>query len=519
MKSDFITALAGYFIKKEYFHPILNGNESLDFSKGANLIKDFNGTTVLLEIIDADMLSSQQIAVVMENGAELINKLNGKNATLFRLFLFDKEPDTDKLDIITQRQVDITSERKFLKTLSVNISEGTVQKHFNVPTFDAKIVKTVKHFFSRKIDKSGTTVEDIYKLLEQRKKDYEIQMKVKKPWLTYGIIGVNVLLWLVIKLISLKSGLDYSNYLNPFGAKVNSLIMQGQYWRFITPMFLHADEIHLAVNCYSLYIVGSQIERIYGRFKFSLIYFVAGILGNIVSFGFSLNPAVGASGAIFGLMGAMLFFALKRPSLLKSSFGANLITTIVINLAYGFFNSQIDNNAHMGGFVGGFLTTGVISVSKEETRRDKIVRIVSLIMAIIVTISATIYGFSNERNKLLPMLTELQTMQTKEDWAGVEKLGEDIIALKPSNKNIRIETLWHITAAEYMQYKFDEAILHGNQLLEESPAKGNYILGVIYYSSSQYDTARQYLQKAKELKAPYTDEINQILSDIEAKIK
>lgn len=519
MKNSFITALAGYFIEKEYFHPVIADNEALDFSKGiASLIKDFNGTTVLLEIIDADMFSSQQIASSMEQGAELINKLNGRNATAFKLFLFDGEPESDKLGIITEGQVDITSERKFLKTLSINISEGTVRKHFSVPAFDAKIVSTVKRFFSRKLDKVGTTAEDILKLLEQRNKDYEVQMKVKKPWLTYGIIIVNILVWLLIKLISFRSGIAYTNYLEPFGAKINSLIIQGQYWRFVTPMFLHADEIHLALNCYSLFIVGSQVEKIYGRFKFSLIYFVAGILGNIVSFAFSINPAVGASGAIFGLTGAMLFFAMKRPSLLKSSYGVNLITTIVINLAYGFMNSRIDNSAHMGGFVGGFLITGVVATSKEETKRDKLVRIVSLIMALMVTTAATLYGFNNQNNKVVPMLTELQTLYGKEDWAGAEEIGEDIIALNPSDKNIRIETLWDITASEFNQQKYEEAISHGNQLLKESPANGNYLLGVIYYSTAQYDSARQYLQKAKELDAPYTDNINQILSDIETKV-
>lgn len=517
MKNSLITSLVGYLIEKEYFNLISPETEELDFSSGTtSLIKDFHGTSVLLEIIDADRMDSLQIAMSMEHGTALINNINGRNATMFKLFLFENQPDTEKLDIISKGQADITSERKFLKAFSVNASEGTVQKHFKVPAFDANIVRTVKGFFSKKLDKNGVTVEDIQKLIENRKKDYEIQLKVKKTWLTYGIIVINIVVWLIIKLVSIRTGQSYSDLLVPFGAKINSYILQGQYWRFFTPMFLHADEIHLAVNCYSLFIVGSQVEKLFGRGRFAFIYLFSGMLGNIVSLAFSINVAVGASGAIFGLMGAMLFFALKRPSLLKSSFGANLITTVVINLAYGFMNSRIDNNAHLGGFAGGFLTTGIVYNSKEETSRDRLVKVVSLIMAVIVTMAATLYGFNNQNSKIVPILTEMQTFETQENWAQAEKLGEDIMDLSPSSKNIRTSMLWSITRAEINQQKYQEGMPHAEQLVKISPVDGHFLLGFIYFNTAQYDAAREHLQKAKELESPYIDTINQMLSNIES---
>jgi rhomboid protease GluP len=490
----------------------------LDFSRGSvSLIKDFKGTTVLLEIIDGDLAGPLELVQSMEHGAQFINNLNGRHATIFKLFLFNNRAEEEKLKIITDGQVDAVTERKFLKSLSINIEGRNIQKHFSVPAFDANIVKTVKRYFSKNLDKSGATLESIEKLLERRKKDFDIQFKAKKPWLTYGLITINILVWLILKLISVKNGVSYDTLLDPFGAKVNSLIMQGEYWRFITPMFLHGDEIHLALNCYSLYIVGSEVERLYGHRNFSIIYFISGILGCIVSFAFSLNTSVGASGAIFGLLGAMLFFAIKRPALLKSSFGANLITNLVINLAYGFMNSRIDNHGHIGGLVGGFLTTGVVYTSREKTSRDKLLKIVSLIMVLAFSIAGLFYGFTNKENKSAEMLTRIETLHTQKNWTEAEKLGEEVLSGKPSNRYITSTALWYLTLSEFYQEKYDEAINHGELLTSESPPDGHYLLGRIYYQAKKYDKAREHLQKANELGSPNTEVINTILADIKSK--
>ncbi len=518
MKDSFLTSLVSYLVEREYFNLITSETGTLDFSSGTiSLIKDFQGASVLLEIIDGDTASREQLAHSMEHGAQIINNLNGRNATIFKLFMFDDHAEEEKLNIITNGQVDIEAERKFLKTLSISIEGRTIQKHFSVPSFDANIVRAVKRFFSKNLDKTGATVESIEKLLEQRKKDFEIQLQAGKPWLTYGLIVVNVLVWLLLKLISVKNGVSYSDLLEPFGAKVNSLIMQGQYWRFFTPMFLHGDEIHLAVNCYSLYIVGTQVERLYGHRKFSIIYFVSGILGCIVSFAFSSSVSVGASGAIFGLLGAMLFFAIKRPALLKSSFGANLITTLVINLAYGFMNSRIDNHGHIGGLVGGFLTTGVVYNSREKTSRDKLLKVISFIMVIAFSAAGLLYGFTNKENRYAVMLTQIEALHKQNNWPEVEKLGEKIMSGEPSEHSVRTAVLWSLTLSELYQKKYEEAIKHGELLVIESPPDGHFLLGRIFYETQQYVKADEHLQKAKELGSPNTELINDMLSDIKSK--
>ncbi|MHB8063879.1 MAG: rhomboid family intramembrane serine protease [Ruminiclostridium sp.] len=517
MKSNFINSLIKYFIEKSYFNLISSDNRPLDVNNGpTSLIKDYQGTSVLIEVIDGDSYNSEQLAHMMESGAAMLSNINGRNASIFKLFLFDETPSDEKIQIIEQGQADIVSEKKFMKSISVNIMDKSVQKHFSVPSFDANIVKSVRQFFSKNFDTRETSPEAVVELIAQRQKDFEIQLKAKKPWFTYGIIAINIAVWLILKLISMKTGTPYENLLVTYGAKVNTLILGGQYWRLFTPMFLHWDEIHLALNCYSLYIVGSQVERLFGHRRFVIIYFVSGFIGCIASFVFSINVSAGASGAIFGLLGAMLYFAVKRPSLLKSSFGANLLTTLIINIAYGYMNKQIDNYGHLGGLLGGFLTTGVVYTVKEQTSKDKLSKYAALILVITVTIGGFFYAFNNEQNTvLLPKLDTLQTYDSQQNFTESEKLAEEILEINPKNENIKINVLLSVTLAEVSQRKFDEAEQHARQLVKLSPESGHFILGVIYYNTKELDKAKEELQAAKKLGSPYMDAINNMLSEIE----
>lgn len=522
MKTNLINSLIKYLIEKKYFNLINSEDEKLDFTNGPTaLIKNVQGATVFLEIIDADRCDAIQLSRMMENGAAILNNINGTNAYVFKLFLFDNTPSEEKVNIINNGQLDIIPEKKFLKCISVNIADKIVQKHFTEPYFDANLVKTINKFFAKNLDSKETSTEDISELLLKRNKDFEIQLKAKTPWVTYGLIAVNVLVWLLLKLLSIKNNAEYSDLLAPYGAKVNSLILNGEYWRFISAMFLHSNEIHLLVNCYSLYMVGSQVEKLYGHVNMTAIYFLSGFIGSIASFAFSPNASVGASGAIFGLLGAMLFFAIKRPSLLKSGFGANLITTLVINLIYGLMNERIDNHAHVGGLVGGFLTTGAVYTAKEETSKDKIIRLSSFILVIVVTLGGLYYSFNNDQNKFSLKITELENYVSQSKFVESEELAEQILEQEPRNKDIKTQALWYLCVSEASQTdknKFAEAEEHAKQLLTVSPMHGHFMLGVLYYNTQDFnnlDKAKEHLQKAKELNSPNMDAINNILSNIE----
>jgi rhomboid protease GluP len=182
-----------------------------------------------------------------------------------------------------------------------------------------------------------------------------------KPVVTYVILGITVAVYLLqmatlyfVHIPGLPGAVDIPGAL---GAKVNELIIQGQWWRLFTPMLLHDDHLplHIASNMYFLAIVGPRLEKISGPWRFLLLYVVAGFAGNVLSFLFSANPAWGASTALFGLMGAQVIFVLQNRSFLAGNGKETLqstLTLIVINVFLGFM-IHADNWGHIGGLLGG----------------------------------------------------------------------------------------------------------------------------------------------------------------------
>lgn len=163
-----------------------------------------------------------------------------------------------------------------------------------------------------------------------------------------------------------------------YGAKLNYLIDQyKQWWRFVTPMFIHVNLLHLFINMFSLWMVGPYVEKLYGSAKFVVFWVFSGILsivasyltvrpdlamGSLARFLFKAedHPSVGASGALFGLVGVLLVFGIKfrheLPEGFKRAFGVGMLPIIVINLFIGFLGRGfIDNAAHLGGLVAGML--------------------------------------------------------------------------------------------------------------------------------------------------------------------
>lgn len=144
-----------------------------------------------------------------------------------------------------------------------------------------------------------------------------------------------------------------------YGAKDNDLILSGQYWRFITPIFLHVNLLHIGLNMLNLAVLGVFLERIVGHLRFFLIYMITGIVSIIASFYFAPQEiSVGASGAIFGLVGAYSIFVLMhRRALPRNGIPALLwlVFIIGINLSIGLFVFTVDNYAHVGGLLSGCL--------------------------------------------------------------------------------------------------------------------------------------------------------------------
>jgi rhomboid protease GluP len=179
---------------------------------------------------------------------------------------------------------------------------------------------------------------------------------VQKPGVTYTIIGLTVVVYL-LQLLSQK--ILGQNIDLPFiyGGKINSLILQGQLWRLITPVLLHGSLLHIGFNMYALFSIGPSLEKAYGHGRFLLLYLLGGFAGNTISFLLSPNASIGASTAIFALVIAEAVFIFRN----RQMFGGrarnmlfNLGLIIVVNLVIGL-NPGIDNWGHLGGLLGGAL--------------------------------------------------------------------------------------------------------------------------------------------------------------------
>ena len=125
----------------------------------------------------------------------------------------------------------------------------------------------------------------------------------KKPIVTYGLIAVNLLVFIGM---TLSGGSQNVVNLIAWGAKYNPLIIQGELWRLFTPMFIHIGLEHLALNLLTLYFLGVQLEQLFGKWRFLALYLISGVGGNILSFALSSNISAGASTSLFGFFGAYL---------------------------------------------------------------------------------------------------------------------------------------------------------------------------------------------------------------------
>jgi membrane associated rhomboid family serine protease len=220
--------------------------------------------------------------------------------------------------------------------------------------------------------------------LEHRQKiifSYQAALRERKeerlaslPWATWMITLLTCGIWCVTAYqVALNAGArtlqevlanifaasQNVNVLLAFGAKYGPAILAGQYWRLITPIFLHATIWHIGLNMLNFVILGTFFERIFGHLRFVLIYLLAGVSSMLASFAFAPQlVSVGASGAIFGLVGAYGAFVLVHRQALRNhgiiALGW-LILVIGINIGLGFVISGTDNYAHVGGLLSGCL--------------------------------------------------------------------------------------------------------------------------------------------------------------------
>lgn len=243
---------------------------------------------------------------------------------------------------------------------------------------------------------------------------------------TLVLLGINLALFIIE---TLAGGSTNMGVLLLLGASDSPLLRQGEYWRLVMPMFLHIGVLHLLVNGYALFIVGPVLEILYGYGRFVFIYVLAGIGGSALSMAASQNISAGASGAIFGIVGALLVVSLLHsdaiPPALARALRRNMILVIILNLLIPLVVPHIDIWAHLGGLFTGALLAGLIRptvgqqwmASPEERPSQAIVAVPLVLVLLAMTATARQYRVDQ---KAFALLDEGATFQNQEqmDQAG-----------------------------------------------------------------------------------------------------
>ncbi|WP_338451633.1 rhomboid family intramembrane serine protease [Niallia oryzisoli] len=328
-----------------------------------------------------------------------------------------------------------------------------------------------------------------------------------KPRFTYLFIAVQIIMFL---LMEAAGGSTDSSVLIQFGAKANWLILEGEWWRLFTPIFLHIGILHLVMNTFALYYLGLTVERLFGNCRFLFIYLFAGFFGSLASLLFSQNISAGASGAIFGCFGALLYFGTAFPKLFFRTMGTNILVVIAINLAFGFSMSGIDNAGHIGGLIGGFLAAAMVHLPKQK-------RILVQVSAFLVS-SALIFGLfqysiANE-GKLIDEQSALVIAQDyveKEDYDRAYTFLQEYESQNESTAN----TLFLLSYIEIKTERIEEAKQHLHQVIEMKSDfhEALYNLSLIYLSEKNYLLAKQYAEEALDIQ-PKNNEYNKLLTQI-----
>ncbi len=189
-----------------------------------------------------------------------------------------------------------------------------------------------------------------------------INLKSSAPTVTYTLLGVTIavylLQWASVWLLGYANSNAQLDWLEAYGARINELIRLGQIWRFLTPALLHASVPHILFNMYALFTIGTGLERFFGHWRYLTLYVLGAFTGNVASFLLSSGYSVGASTAIFALVGAEGIFLYQNRTLFGKQFGpaiTNVVVVVLANLYLGLTSPGIDNWGHVGGLLGGLL--------------------------------------------------------------------------------------------------------------------------------------------------------------------
>lgn len=358
-KDDIILKILHYFITEEDYKPvIINGLDNEIWLE--NMENDLKLIRINTNYIHNEEQFKSDIFKV-----KTIMKSIKRNTLSFKMTTLNLLLDTgDNVSII---------DNKNIETIKIDGLDDFKKNKF-VKEFFPKVKDTD---FNDKVDpvEFFKLTEDMNQNTMKKEKKLEKIFSPKKPVVTYILIVLN----LMVFLYGVLHGND--ELISMFGNNYE-LVQNGEFYRLFTCMFVHADILHILFNMIALYSIGPVVERYYGKSKFLLIYLVSGLLGSIFSGVFMTadSISIGASGAIFGLLGSICYFTYYYRATLQGILRGSIMPVIIINLVIGFLSSSIDLSAHIGGLIGGILISMAIGIGDKHRKSDQINGLVVLIL-------------------------------------------------------------------------------------------------------------------------------------------
>ena len=356
-----------------------------------------------------------------------------------------------------------------------------------------------------------------------------VRLPLARPIITYVLIG---LIAIVFVLETVLGGSTDLTTLERLGAQVNSQVASGDYWRLLASMFLHIGLTHIGFNGWALFSLGREVEAFYGSARFTALYLLSGLFGSLAYY--LLGPDVlsaGASGAVFGLVGAEIAYFLRNRGL----FGAlgrqrlgNLATLVGVNLVLGFTIPGVNNIAHLGGLLGGAalgcvlaphyqVTWGLTAAGPAPRLVDRMPRW-RLAVAILVAAAALVGGLAlgNQRwaGSAAVLRHQAEAASIAGDLAQAQALLERAISADPTDAQSFYALGWVHVQQEDLPGAAQafEAVL---ELMANQPDT-QYVLGLVYADLGQMADARTMLQRflAQEPSGERADHVRSVLQSL-----
>lgn len=362
-KSDdlLVMNLINYFVTEKNYNPMIIHGISDEI-----WLENLDGDYKIIRIVSRHIHNKEQLDFDKFKLGKIVKQVKKKTFS-FKVKVLNIYTDIENEKLLSDNDVFINKEEDINNSKLISIFPDIVSKTKHTEEGIEYFIK-VSNSINAKNEARGVVAEKIF--------------SYKKPFVTYIIIGICILLFLAMYIFG-DGSVDIGTLLK-FGANFDILIKDGQVYRLFTSMFLHIGILHLICNMYSLYVIGKEIESLYGKAKYLIIYIGSGICGSILSIAFTHNTvSAGASGAIFGLLGSLLYFGYYYRAYLGNSIKRSMLPVIFFNLFIGFMISGIDNAAHIGGLVGGILLSMLVGVPGKSTKRDSINGIILTIIYII----------------------------------------------------------------------------------------------------------------------------------------